>query len=92
MDLTCYISVSLNKQLIFSETSTKEESVNAVSCFVQTFNDVASTMLKKRKEQHPYQTHVEQLTGMVGEGRGCEKKWRHATWSRGGGGTPVNFG
>ena len=54
MDLTCYISVSLNKQLIFSETSTKEESVNAVSCFVQTFNDVASTMLKKRKkEQHP---------------------------------------
>ena len=50
MKLTCYISVSLNKQLIFSETSTKEESANAVSCFVQAFNDVASTMLKKRKK------------------------------------------
>lgn len=52
MELTCYISVSLNKQLIFSETSTKEESVNAVSSFVQTFNDVASTMLKKRKKSN----------------------------------------
>lgn len=54
MELTCYISVSLNKQLIFSETSTKEESVNAVSCFVQTLNDVASTMLKKRKKSNIY--------------------------------------
>ena len=52
MELTCYISVSLNKQLIFSETSTKEESVNAVSSFVHTFNDVASTMLKKRKKSN----------------------------------------
>ena len=49
---TCNISVSLNKQLIFSETSTKEESGNAVSCFVQAFNDVASTMLKKQKKRN----------------------------------------
>ena len=49
---TCNISVSLNKQLIFSETSTKEESGNAVFCFVQAFNDVASTMLKKQKKRN----------------------------------------
>ena len=52
MELTCYISVSLNKQLVFSETCTKEESVNAVSRFVQAFNDVASTMLKKQKKRN----------------------------------------
>lgn len=51
MYLTCYINVSLNKQLIFSETSTKEESVYAVPCFVQAFNDVASTMLKRNEKK-----------------------------------------
>lgn len=42
---TCYISMSLNKQLIFCETSTEKECVNRVASFVHAFNYMTRSML-----------------------------------------------
>ena len=52
---TCYISMSLNKQFVLGEATTKEQGIDEMPSFVHAFYNVASSVLQEKESGPSFQ-------------------------------------